>query len=158
MKKCRCERSQRTPAAGSASSGSHMQDAQQAEYQVEIAGLQRKLIELQENEAAPNLIDEYSAEVKILTALLEATQQLQEQIALRPELGENLLAGGFQLPRPLRLRLREGAGDRARRCGVRPGDPPYRLRRPAQELMPRLRRGSWGASARKSDPERSWFR
>lgn len=73
-----------------------MQDAQQAEYQVEIAELQRKLIELQENEAAPNLIEEYSTEVKILTALLEATQQFQEQIALRPELAENLLAGGFQ--------------------------------------------------------------
>ncbi|MGC2192142.1 MAG: hypothetical protein WA751_07390 [Candidatus Dormiibacterota bacterium] len=85
-----------TPAAGSASSSSHMQDAQQAEYQVEIAELQRKLIELQENEAAPNLIEEYSTEVKILTALLEATQQFQEQIALRPELAENLLAGGFQ--------------------------------------------------------------
>ncbi|MGA7172737.1 MAG: hypothetical protein WCB86_02150 [Candidatus Dormiibacterota bacterium] len=73
-----------------------MQDAQQAEYQVEIAELQRKLIELQENEAAPALTEEYSAEVKILTALLEATQHLQEEIALRPELGENLLAGGFQ--------------------------------------------------------------
>ncbi|HUY10294.1 MAG TPA: hypothetical protein VMW80_12800 [Candidatus Dormibacteraeota bacterium] len=73
-----------------------MQDAQQAEYQAEIAELQRKLIELQENEAAPTLIEEYSAEVKILTALLEATQELQEQVASRPELAENLLAGGFQ--------------------------------------------------------------
>jgi len=66
---------------------------------VEIAELQRKLVELQENEAAPTAIEEYSTEVKILTALLEASQQLHEQIQLRPELAENLLAGGFQADR-----------------------------------------------------------
>ena len=76
-----------------------MQDAQHAEYQAEIAELQRKLVELQENEAAPTLIEEYSTEVKILTALLEAAQLLEDQVALRPELAENLLAGGFQADR-----------------------------------------------------------
>ncbi|MGH7642374.1 MAG: hypothetical protein ACRENX_05055 [Candidatus Dormibacteria bacterium] len=76
-----------------------MQDAHIAEYQVEIAELQRKLVELQENEAAAGLIEEYSSEVQILTALLDAALRLREKIELRPDLGENLLSGGFQADR-----------------------------------------------------------
>jgi hypothetical protein len=76
-----------------------MQDAQQAEYQVEISELQRKLVELQENEAASALVEEYATEVKVLTALLESAQQLREQVSTHPELAERLLSGGFQAAR-----------------------------------------------------------
>ncbi len=73
-----------------------MEDPKQTEYRLEISELQRKLVELQENEAAPALIEEYATEVKVLTALLESAQQLQEQVAASPELAERLLSGGFQ--------------------------------------------------------------
>ncbi|MGC1185742.1 MAG: hypothetical protein WBA31_11435 [Candidatus Dormiibacterota bacterium] len=73
-----------------------MQDAQVAEYQAEIAELQRKLIELQENEAAPPLIEEYSAEVRILTALLGAAQALDEELQGDPDLSAELSLRGFQ--------------------------------------------------------------
>ncbi|HVB14612.1 MAG TPA: hypothetical protein VNH38_07645 [Candidatus Dormibacteraeota bacterium] len=73
-----------------------MQDAQLAEYQTEIAELQRKLVELQENEAALALIEEYSAEVRILVALLGAAVRLSEELQHDPELGSQLAMRGFQ--------------------------------------------------------------
>lgn len=73
-----------------------MQDAQQAEYLQEIAELQRKLVELQENEAAPSLIEEYSVEVRILSALLEAARQLSQELRSDPELSSRLALRGFQ--------------------------------------------------------------
>jgi hypothetical protein len=73
-----------------------MEDAQQADYLQEIAELQRKLVELQENEAAPALIEEYSVEVRILVALLEATKRLAEDFQSSPELASRLTLRGFQ--------------------------------------------------------------
>ena len=73
-----------------------MQDTQLVEYQQEIAELQRKLVELQENEAAPALIEEYSAEVRILSALLEAALTLSEELQTDPGLSSQLALRGFQ--------------------------------------------------------------
>lgn len=73
-----------------------MQDAQQAEYLEEIGELQRKLVELQENEAAPALLDEYGTEIRILVALLEAARQVRERLVIEPELAAQLSARGFQ--------------------------------------------------------------
>lgn len=73
-----------------------MQDAQIAEYESEIAELQRKLVELQENEAAPAVIEEYSAEVRILTALLGAARTLDEELQGDPDLSAELALRGFQ--------------------------------------------------------------
>ncbi len=86
----------RAVATVSVSSGSSKQDAQQAEYQLEIAELQRKLVELQENEAAPSLIEEYSAEVRVLSALLGAALVLSEELQQDPELSSQLAMRGFQ--------------------------------------------------------------
>jgi hypothetical protein len=73
-----------------------MQNAQDAEYETEIAELQRKLVELQENEAAPALIEEYSAEVRVLTALLGAARALDQELRGDPELSSELAMRGFQ--------------------------------------------------------------
>jgi hypothetical protein len=73
-----------------------MEDTQQAEYLQEIRELQAKLAELQENESEPNLLEEYSTEIKVLVALLDAARDLQEKLAAEPELGEHLLARGFK--------------------------------------------------------------
>ena len=73
-----------------------MQDTQLVEYQQEIGELQRKLVELQENEAAPALIEEYSAEVRILSALLEAALTLSEELQTDPGLSSQLALRGFQ--------------------------------------------------------------
>jgi hypothetical protein len=73
-----------------------LEDTQQAEYLQEIRELQGKLAELQENEAAPTLIEEYATEVKILLALLDAARELEEKVAAEPKLGEHLLARGLQ--------------------------------------------------------------
>ncbi|MGH7691671.1 MAG: hypothetical protein ACREOA_03070 [Candidatus Dormibacteria bacterium] len=72
-----------------------MQDAQRAEYQEEVLELQRRLLELQENEAAPQLIEEYSTEVKILSALLAAATGLSAQLREDPELRQQLELRGF---------------------------------------------------------------
>ncbi|MGA8206617.1 MAG: hypothetical protein WB801_04260 [Candidatus Dormiibacterota bacterium] len=73
-----------------------MEDTKQAEYLQEIRELQTKLVELQENESEPTLIEEYATEVKILQALLEAARELEDKVAAEPELGEHLLARGFK--------------------------------------------------------------
>ena len=73
-----------------------MQEAQLAEYQEEIRELQRKLVELQENEAAPKLLEEYAAEVQILSALLGAARVLDETLRADPELSAQLQLRGFQ--------------------------------------------------------------
>ena len=73
-----------------------MEDVEQADYLREIADLQRKLVELQENEAAPALIEEYSVEVRILVALLDATKRLVEDLQSSPELASSLTIRGFQ--------------------------------------------------------------
>jgi hypothetical protein len=73
-----------------------MEDTQQAEYVQEIRELQAKLAELQENESDPTLLEEYSTEIKVLLALLDAARDLQEKVAADPKLGEHLLARGFK--------------------------------------------------------------
>lgn len=73
-----------------------MEDTQQAEYLQEIREVQTKLAELQENESEPALIEEYSTEVKILVALLDAARELEDKVVAEPELGEHLLARGFK--------------------------------------------------------------
>jgi hypothetical protein len=76
-----------------------MDETQQAEYRQEIRELQAKLAELQENESEPTLLEEYSTEIKIMVALLDAARDLQEKVAAEPELGERLLARGFKSER-----------------------------------------------------------
>jgi hypothetical protein len=73
-----------------------MEDTQQAEYLQEIRELQAKLAELQENESAPTVIEEYATEVKILVALLDAARELEDKVAAEPDLGEHLLGRGFK--------------------------------------------------------------
>jgi hypothetical protein len=46
------------------------------EYQLEIRELRRRLAQLQEQEAAPELIDEYESEVRVHTALYEAARSV----------------------------------------------------------------------------------
>jgi ketosteroid isomerase-like protein len=73
-----------------------MEDTQQAEYLQEIRELQAKLAELQENESAPTVIEEYATEIKILVALLDAARELRDKVAAEPELGEHLVARGYK--------------------------------------------------------------
>ncbi|HEY6538889.1 MAG TPA: hypothetical protein VI138_07625 [Candidatus Dormibacteraeota bacterium] len=73
-----------------------MPDVQAAEYEAEIAELQRKLVELQENEAAPPLLEEYAAEVQILKALLGAARALERSLQEDQQLSSALALRGFQ--------------------------------------------------------------
>ncbi len=73
-----------------------MEDTQQTEFLQEIRELQAKLAELQENESEPTLLEEYSTEIRILVALLDAARDLREKVAAEAELAEHLLARGFK--------------------------------------------------------------
>ncbi len=76
-----------------------MNDPQQAEYLEEIAELERKLAQLEEAEAAPEVLEEYATELDVLRALLEAARRLQGSLRAAPELGARLAARGFQSDR-----------------------------------------------------------
>lgn len=76
-----------------------MTDPEQAEYLEEIAELERRLVELEESEAAPELLQEYSTEVSVLKALLEATLRLRERLLEEPELAVQLSQRGFSAGR-----------------------------------------------------------
>ncbi|MGH7612032.1 MAG: hypothetical protein ACREN4_08435 [Candidatus Dormibacteria bacterium] len=73
-----------------------MEEGEPQDYQQEIAELQAQLAELVENEAETSVTEEYSTEIRILRALLQAARRLQEQVRLDRELQTQLLARGFQ--------------------------------------------------------------
>lgn len=73
-----------------------MPEVEEAEYEEEIRELQRKLLELEENEAEPSLVEEYAAEVRILSALLAAARRLRSEIEGDRALGQELELRGLK--------------------------------------------------------------
>jgi hypothetical protein len=72
-----------------------MDEAQHAEYVEEIGDLRARLVKLEQDQADPTLVAEFTAEVRILEALLLAAIDLRDQIRERPELVELLGARSF---------------------------------------------------------------
>lgn len=65
------------------------------EYQLEIAGIRRTLDKLREDEAEPELIEEYEVELRLLTALYKAAGAMMEAGERDQRLREALPELGF---------------------------------------------------------------
>jgi len=61
----------------------------------ELRELRRRVIHLKAEQAAPAVIDEYEAELRVLEALAVAAEATAAAVAGRPELGEALRLRGF---------------------------------------------------------------
>ena len=65
------------------------------EYQLEIQSIKATLEKLRADEAAPDLIEEYAAELRNLVALYDASKALFEAGDVEPGLGRALAQRGF---------------------------------------------------------------
>ncbi|MGH7609896.1 MAG: hypothetical protein ACREOD_08210 [Candidatus Dormibacteria bacterium] len=78
-----------------------MEEDEPPEYVQEISELQGKLAQLIENEAEGSVIEEYTTEIRVLSALLDAARRLEVQVRASPQRQTQLLTRGFQ---PARFR------------------------------------------------------